>query len=142
MQRPAGLSLHRNLTLRTALVLTFLVLTGCSATQSDFARTASDTGSAFAAAATTLAYVHQGKLTGAYARSAFVNYRDELQGTAQQLPGLSGAPGLQTVRRLTRLYAAAERAVTAPCLEGSCDWRAQVAALQHASHAFLKAADA
>src|SRR5919109_30144 len=68
------------------------------------------------AAATTLAYAHQKKITPAYAAASFVNFQDEVQGVAGQLPSLQGAPSARTVRHLLALYEPAERAVMHPCL--------------------------
>jgi hypothetical protein len=73
------------------LLLVFLVMvTGCQVTQSAFTRMAGDAGAAFAAASTTLTYAHQGKITRAYASSAFVNYQSELDGLDQSLPSQQG----------------------------------------------------
>ena len=94
---------------------------------------------AFAAASTTLTYAHEGKITYAYAASSFVNYRGELDGLDQQLPSQSGAPGAGTVQHLLELYKPAIQADDAPCLNDACDWRAQAAALDRASKAFLEA---
>lgn len=125
----------------TGLLLLVLVamVTGCQLTQPAFARTAGNAGSAFAAAETTLSYAHEGKITYAYASSSFVNYQSELDGLDQSLPSLQGAPGKQVVRHLLDLYKPAIQAVDAPCLNESCNWRAQVAALNRASKAFLEA---
>ena len=122
-----------------ALLVVLLTLTGCTMTQSAFAQTADSVGSAFAAAATTLAYAHQKKITPAYAAASFVSFQDEVQGVAEQLPSLEGAPSGRTVRQLLALYEPAERAVMHPCLDPSCDWRAQVQALQRAGDAFTRA---
>lgn len=108
-------------------------------TQSGFARTTNNAGSAFAAAATTLTYAHTGKLITAYAQASFENYQSELSGVDQQLPSLGGAPDKQTIQHLLTLYKPAMQAVNQPCLEVSCDWQAQVKALNAASDAFLKA---
>lgn len=118
------------------------MLTGCTATQSAFVQAASNAGSAYAAAATTLAWAHRQQITPAYAASSFVNFQSELSGLDRQLPSLQGAPGEHTVRRLLALYRRAEQAVMHPCLEQSCQWRTQVANLHRASRAFLKAAGA
>jgi hypothetical protein len=117
-----------------------MTLTGCAMTQSAFAQTADTVGSAFAAAATTLAYAHHKKITRAYAAASFVSFQDEVQGVAGQLPSLEGAPSARTVRYLLALYEPAERAVLHPCLDPSCAWRTQVRALQRAGDAFVKAA--
>jgi chitinase len=122
------------------LLAVLLTLSGCTMTQSEFAQTAGPVGSAFAAAATTLAYAHHKKITPAYAAASFVSFQDEVQGVAEQLPSLEGAPSARAVRQLLALYEPAERAVMHPCLDPSCDWRAQVRALQRAGDAFVKAA--
>ena len=114
-------------------------MAGCQWTQSSFARMASNAGSAFAAAAATLAYAHEGKITYAYAASSFVNYRSQLHGLDQQIASASGAPDAHTVHSLLALYTPTMQALDHPCLSSSCDWRAQVATLDRASRAFLKA---
>lgn len=121
--------------------LALFLLAGCTFAQSAFARTASNTGSAFAAASYTLAQLHHGRITAAYAQSSFVNYQSELQGADQQLPAQQGAPDAQSIRRLLALYKLAMRAVNAPCLDASCDWGGQIAQLDRASRAFLETAD-
>ncbi len=62
------------------LLILLLLLTGCQLTQSAFARTAGNAGSAFAAASTTLTYAHERKITNAYASSSFENFQSELSG--------------------------------------------------------------
>jgi hypothetical protein len=129
-----------------ALALALIVGAGCALAQSAFARTAGNAGAAFAAAAVTLRFAHEGKLTAAYARASFVNYRAELDGLDAQLPTQDGAPDARTLRRLLDLARPALRAVDAPCLDtrvdAGCDWRGQVAAMQRASAALLKAGGA
>ena len=121
------------------LLLILSVMTvGCQLTQSAFVKTAGDAGSGFAAASTTLTYLHQGKISKGYAASSFINYASELDGLDQTLPSLAGAPDSRTLQRLLNLYKPADRVVDAPCLDASCDWRAQVAALDRASKAFLE----
>jgi hypothetical protein len=124
------------------LLFVVFILSGCSFTQSAFERTADNAGGAFAAAATTLTYLHQGKLSRAYAVSSFVNYESELSGLDQQLPSQQGAPAQSTVQRLIALYQPAMRAVEQPCLDVGCDWRGQVAALERASQAFVEVSGA
>ena len=121
------------------LLVLLMMATGCQLTQPAFTRTAGNAGSAFAAAETTLSYAHEGKITYAYASSSFVNYQSELDGLDQSLPSLQGAPDRHTVRQLLDLYKPAIEAVDAPCLNESCNWRAQVVALNRASKAFLEA---
>ena len=122
------------------LVIGVLLLpTACTMTQSAFARTAGNVGSAFAAAATTLAYAHRQQLTMAYAVASFVTFKSELQGVDAGLTSMQGAPDRRVVRRLVALYRRAEPAVEHPCLARACNWQAQVATLQRASDAFVKA---
>lgn len=119
-----------------------LVLSGCSATQSDFTRQTASAAGEFGAAALTLSGAHGGRLTFAYARGSFVSYRTQLEGLDAQLPSLQGGPDRATTRQLLDLYEPAMRAVEQPCLENGCDWRAQVGALNRASAAFLRASEA
>lgn len=125
--------------LSSMILVVLLALTACQATQTAFVRTVNNAGAAFAAAATTLSYLHEGKLLTSYARSSFENYRSELDGLEQQLPAQQGKPADGTVQQLLAVYAPAMRAIDAPCLEASCNWQGQVAAMQHASQEFLKA---
>lgn len=115
------------------------LLTGCQVTQSEFERTAGDAGSTFAAAATMLDYAHQGKFTKVYAHSSFENFRSQLDGLDQQLPTLTGLSDKQMLQSLLHAYKAAMPAIRQPCLDDTCDWRAQLTSLQGASKAFLRA---
>jgi hypothetical protein len=130
--------MRRNHCIDFLLLILLLLVTGCQFTQAAFPRMASNAGSAFAAAATTLAYAHEGKVTYAYAASSFVNYQSELDGLDQTLPSQSGAPDKGTVQHLLDLYKVAIKAVDSPCLSNSCDWRIQVDALNRTSKAFLE----
>jgi hypothetical protein len=121
------------------LALALIAGAGCALAQSAFARTAGNAGAAFAAAAVTLRFAHEGKLTAAYARASFVNYRAELDGLDARLPTQDGAPDARTLRRLLDLARPALRVVDAPCLDTRCAWQAQVAAMRRASAALLKA---
>ena len=121
------------------LLLVLLTVTGCQLTQSAFSRTVGNAGAVFSAASTTLTYAPEGKITSAYAQASFVNYQSELDGLDQQLPSQQGAPDKRTVQHLLDLYRPAIQAVIQPCLEESCHWQAQVAALNRASQAFLMA---
>jgi hypothetical protein len=130
---------HNDVGLTIFLLLVLVVTaTGCQLTQSAFTRTAGNAGSAFAAASTTLTYLHEGKISKAYAASSFVNYASELDGLDQTLPSQSGAPDARTIQHLLDLYKPAMQAVNSPCLDESCGWRAQVAPLDRASKAFLE----
>jgi len=129
----------RSFSISILLLLLCFLTTGCQLTQDAFSRMAGNAGAAFAAAATTLSYAHQGKITDAYASSSFVNYQSELSGLDQTLPAQQGAPDRRTVEHLLNLYKPAMQAVNVQCLDESCDWHAQVAALERASEALLKA---
>src|SRR5436305_12933833 len=94
----------RNYCVGSLLLTLLLLVTGCEFTQAAFPRMASNAGSAFAAAATTLAYAHEGKVTYAYAAASFVNYQSELDGLDQTLPSQSGAPDKHAVQHLLNLY--------------------------------------
>lgn len=122
-----------------ALALVATLLAGCQLTQSPFDRTASNAGAAFAAAEEMLRDAHNGHVTVAYAASSFVNFRAELVGLDAQLPSQQGGPGAAQVKHLLALYGPAMAAVEHPCLSAACDWKGQVAALDAASTAFLKA---
>ena len=130
---------YRWMLLLLALLALLLITTGCQFKQSAFALTASNAGSTFAAAASTLRYAHEGKITTTYASSSFQNYQSELQGVDQQLPTQNGAPDTHTIQRLLKLYQPAMQTINTPCLDSSCNWHAQIAALNQASDAFLKA---
>ena len=130
----------RNYRINFLLLILLLLVTGCQFTQAAFPRMASNAGSAFVAAATTLAYAHEGKVTYAYAAASFVNYQSELDGLDQTLPSQSGTPDKRTVQHLLDLYKVAIKAVDSPCLSNSCDWRIQVDALNRTSKAFLEVA--
>jgi hypothetical protein len=137
-KRHYGLWHHRAI-FALVFVAILLVTSGCQLAQSSFARTANNAGAAFAAASLTLSYVHEGKFTYAYARSAFMSYQSELQGLDQQLPSQAGAPDMQTIRLLLDTYRPAMQVVNQPCLDASCNWRSQLASLDRASKIFLKA---
>ena len=137
-KRHYGLWHHRAI-FALVFVALLLVTSGCQLAQSSFARTANNAGAAFAAASLTLSYVHEGKITYTYARSAFMNYQSELQGLDQQLPSQAGAPDMQTIRLLLDVYRPAMQVINQPCLDASCNWRSQLASLDRASKIFLKA---
>ncbi len=124
-----------------AAIAALPLLSGCGVTRTQFQNTAGGAGGELAAAATTLQYVHEGRLNRAYASSAFASYRDALLITEKQLPSVPGAPDRATIEQLLKLYRPAYRAVEQPCLEDSCDWPGQVDALRQASEALGKAAD-
>ncbi|MDP9325993.1 MAG: hypothetical protein M3O87_05595 [Candidatus Dormibacteraeota bacterium] len=124
-----------------AAIAVLPLLSGCDVTKTQFQNTAGGAGGELAAAATTLQYVHEGRLNRAYASSAFASYRDALLVTEKQLPSVPGAPDAATIAELLKLYRPAYTAVEDPCLDDSCDWRAQVDALKKASEALVNAAD-
>ncbi|HET9922209.1 MAG TPA: hypothetical protein VFQ30_20430 [Ktedonobacteraceae bacterium] len=119
--------------------LLLFLLTGCQFTQSPFVITVGNAGAEFAAASTTLTYVHTNKISIQYAQASFMNYQSQLSGLDQQLPSQQGAPDKRTLEHLLALYRPAMRAVNHPCLAEGCNWRAQVTLLDRASQAFLKA---
>ena len=121
------------------LPMVLMLATGCQFTQTSFSRLAGDAGGTFAAAATTIEYTHEGKLTPAYAASSFVNFQSQLNGLDTTLPSQQGAPDKHTLHHLLDLYQQAMPAVNHPCLDTACNWQAQVAVLNRASEAFVKA---
>ena len=131
--------MRRNYRVGFLLLILLLIVTGCQFTQAAFPRMASNAGSAFAAAAVTLAYTHAGKVTYAYAAASFVNYQSELDGLDQTLPSQNGTPDKRTIQHLLALYKVAIQAIDSPCLSNACDWRTQVDALTRTSKAFLEA---
>ena len=122
------------------LVVLLWAMTGCTLTQSTFARTTNNAGSAFAAAATTLTYAHEGKITYSYAAASFVNFQSELNGIDQTLTAQNGG-NIHTIQHLLALYKPAIQVVDAPCLSNLCDWQRQVDQLNRASQAFLGASN-
>jgi hypothetical protein len=123
------------------LISLLLVMTSCQLTQSAFARTTNNAGAALAAASLTLSDMHQGKVTSAYARSAFANYQSELSGLDQQLPAQKGAPDVSAIQQLLSLYKPAMQVINQPCLDASCVWYPQLISLNRARDAFLKAGE-
>jgi hypothetical protein len=117
-----------------------LLLGSCSAGSGDaFAQTASNLASGMFAAATTLAFVHGGRVTIPYGRAAFVEYRDRLDDVGQQLATVPGNPGGAQARRLARLVDEATKVAEDPCFDPNCPWQAQVLVLQVAGRALLGA---
>jgi len=124
------------------LLWVLLVTAGCQIVPPGFSQTAGNIGSAFAAAETTLRYAHEGKITYAYAASSFASYQSELSGNDQTLVSAQGAPSSASMHSLLALYQEAMQVVNAPCLSAACNWQRQVASLDRASQAFLKAGNA
>ena len=131
--------MRKRLSLLAVLLVCIGGLAACTFTRSAFQTKAGDAGSEFAAAAQTIRFVHQGKLTAAYARATFVNYQSALEGLDGELPQADGAPGKGTVDRLIDLYRNAYPAVEQPCLASGCEWQQQVSRIDQASRALLKA---
>ena len=131
---------NRYYVLLTFLIMLLFSITGCQLAQSSFARITGNAGAEFSAAASTLSYVHKGKLTTIYATSSFADYQSKLSGIDQQLPSLQGVPDAHTLQHLLDVYKPAIQVVDAPCLNSACNWHNQLNALQQASQAFLKAA--
>ena len=125
-----------------ALILITVIATGCSFAQTPFGRTAGDIGATLAAAAATIEYDHQGRLTDAYARGSFVGFREALAGVDTSLPALGRAPEAAVVGSLIDQLRAVQPVLSSPCLDDRCDWVGQVQALRGASDAFKRAADA
>jgi len=138
---PTATSRYQCLAVDVFCLLLFVSLSGCQIAQSKFAQLANDAGGEFAAAATTLSYLHEGKLALPYARSSFEGFRATLDGLDQQLPSLAGRPNDKTISDLLTHYKRAIQAIDNPCLDTSCDWRAQRDVLNQASQAFLKAGE-
>ena len=124
------------------LVVLLLTATGCQLTRSAFANQADEVGSEFAAAAATLRYLHEGKVTRAFTEATFVNYASAVQGAGQKMVSAGGAPDDQTLQQLLQLYDRANEIIQRPCLAASCDWEQQVDTLRQASDALLASADA
>jgi len=110
-----------------------LALSGCAMVRSVFATQAGSAGDELAAAAVTLQYVHEGRITKPYARSAIANYRELLLNFEPKLRQAKGAPSGAEVDRLVAVYRAAVPALDAPCLDDGCDWQGQAAMLEAAA---------
>lgn len=134
--------IHNEMWQKSGTCLGFLLvlslLASCTVTESTFAKTTSNAGSAFAAAATTLTYAHDGKITFAYAASSYVNFQSELSGTDQTL-NAQGGVNRRMVQHLLALYRPAMQVIDAPCLSSACGWQKQLEILNRASQEFLKA---
>ncbi|HEX6553867.1 MAG TPA: hypothetical protein VF026_13960 [Ktedonobacteraceae bacterium] len=131
--------MQRRFSIGILLPVVLVLATGCQLTQTGFSRLAGDAGATFAAAATTIQYTHEGKLTPAYAASSFVNFQSQLNDLDATLPSQQGAPDKRTLQHLLDLEKQAMPAVNQPCLDTACNWHAQVEVLNRASEAFVKA---
>lgn len=118
--------------LAVALTLS-LTLSGCEIVRSGFATQAGTAGAELAAAAATLRYVHEGRISRPYAQSAFANYRESLRNFEPKLRQAKGAPSRAEVNRLVAVFRAAVPALEAPCLDDGCDWQGQAAMLEAAA---------
>lgn len=105
-----------------AVLLLAGMLSGCQLTKSAFANEVDNVSANFAAAATTLQYLHEGKLTPQFAKAAFFNYAALNQDAETSLKSASGTPDARSLDRLLRLYRPAAQAIAHPCLDTSCDW--------------------
>lgn len=110
-----------------------LALSGCAIVRSVFATQAGSAGDELAAAAMTLNYVHEGRITKPYARSAIANYRELLVNFEPNLRHAKGAPSGAEVDRLVAVYLTAVPALEAPCLDDGCDWQGQATTLEAAA---------
>lgn len=135
---PGIAELRRLLLLGCCLPLLFL-LASCQFSRSPFSRTAQNISATFAAAQITLRYLHEGKLTQAYAHTDFASYVRQLQGVPQQLTPAQGGPTRAQITRLLAVYWAAMPAIRHPCFQTSCDWHGQMITLKKAGSAFLEA---
>jgi hypothetical protein len=125
--------------LAAAVLAVALTLSGCEMVRSGFATEAGSAGDELSAAAVTLRFVHEGRITKPYARSAFGNYREVLLTFEPKLRQAKGAPSGAEVNRLVAVYRAAVPVLEAPCLDEGCDWRGQAATLEAAAATLSKA---
>jgi hypothetical protein len=126
------------------LILLAAAAWGCAPagwTETPFAREASDAGSTFSAAAEALQAAHARRLTRAYVRGAFVNFRELVEGVDARLPTLDGHPPEAALAAIVAKVDAALTALDRPCLSRDCDWRSQVDTLRNAAEALSDAAD-
>lgn len=119
-----------------------LVLTGCLPTPTTYQKLTADAASSFLAAAATLRFRHEDRLTRTYVVGSFENHRDLLRGLPEQLSRADGAPSAGELERLVGLYERAWPALESPCLDDRCDWRSQRRDLEAAGRAFLEASEA
>ena len=125
--------------LAAAGLVAVLTLSGCEMVRSGFATEAGSAGDELTAAAVTLRYAHEGRITTPYARSAFGNYREVLLTFEPKLRQAKGAPSGAEVNRLIAVYRTAVPVLQAPCLDDGCDWQGQAATLEAAAAILSKA---
>lgn len=119
--------------------LALLLLSGCDApafTNTPFQREAGDAASSYSAAATTLEFLHDGKLDRRYARASLLVYHEAMQGKTAAVARADGAPARlgPVINRMQR----ADAVLADPCLDDDCDWQAQVDTLRDAQHALTE----
>jgi hypothetical protein len=131
------------LSLAAVMVVVAVWAAACSSTsqitESPFERVTSDVAATLSSAAATLEKAHTGELTFPYAAGAFVDYRGKLEGISDTLATLSGAPDSATVDALRASLDKAQPALDEPCVQESCDWQTQLAALRAAADSFDQA---
>lgn len=110
-------------------------------TETPFQQAAGDAVSAYSAAATTLGYAHDDRLSREYGVGSLELYREAVSGVETELPSLAGAPSADDVDRLVQAAGAARSVLEDPCLEASCDWRTQLQTLEATVKAFEDALD-
>lgn len=130
---------RRTLPVRVLLPSALVVALVAACSQGSFDRAASDTASTLLGAAATLEFVHVGKVTVPYGRAAFVEYGARLEGVADELATLPGAPPPVEAQDLAARVRAATAVVDDPCLDGACDWQRQQRILESAGRALLAA---
>jgi hypothetical protein len=119
-------------------------LSACSGepiTETPFVRTASDAASLLSASSETIRNVHEdpARLTIEYAQASIFNYNELLAPVPAELPTLQGAPPSPGVDELVSLINTSLADLADPCLTDGCDWEAQVAQLDDAKDALLRA---
>jgi hypothetical protein len=127
------------------VILLSLVLTACvpeSFAATPFDREAGDTASTLSAAATTIQFLHDGKLDRRYAVSSMSIYQETLRDVTKKLPGLRGAPDGETLQPAIDALTRSQAIIEEPCLDNdaTCDWAAQVSQLEQASAQMLELA--
>lgn len=118
-----------------------IILTGCVPSTfavPPFVRQAEDAASSLSAAATTLEFLHDGKLDSRYASSSLVVYQQALTGVASILPGEDGAPDEATLQPVLEQFERAQAVLDDPCLSDECDWQSQIETLNAAKDALLE----
>jgi hypothetical protein len=118
--------MHPPLAVVTASVA-LLAVSACSgATTTPFARAAQDGAGGLSAAARAVSDLHAGRLTREYATTTLKVLASELETLPDELRDADGAPDPAITERLSSDAEAAVHQVQNPCLDESCDWRAQI----------------